>query len=387
MLRTALIALATIAATTGSTLAENGTFRFGGDVYTSGNQATISQPVENDVFAAGFNASVDATVKGDAHLAGFSVSVTGPVNGNVYAAGNSIVISGRIGADVNAAGSSVTLSGSTPIMGNARLVGANIDISKPIEGSLTSASASTTLNSAVAGDFFFAGETLSFGPNARVAGQVEITSSSDIAVPASVAPADRVTIKKVSQKELEKTGQQEPFAAPFWPGTSPLHGLFTALILTIVGGLWVVLAPRRSENSYIAARSRPLKALWFGILALAALFGLLPVAAISIIGLPLLPFVVLALIVMTILGYAAGGWYLGRQALTALSFMPAGRGGQVLAMAFGIVILLVLGIIPFAGWIVQFFAIMFGLGGMALAALTKNPSPHTDASNGQPLAA
>lgn len=372
MFRTILAALGAAALLSGSAVAQDGVFHLGGDVYASGNQATVLEQVENDVFAAGFNASVEGPVKGDVHLAGFSVSVAGPVEGNVYAAGNAVAISGPVGEDVNAAGSNITLSGAAPIKGNARLVGANIDISKPIDGSLTSASSTALLNAVVGGDYFYTGESLSFGADARVNGQIHITSSSDISVPASVAPADRVTIKKVAPEEIERLTDQQPFSAPFWPGSNIAQLALTALILTIVGGLWLLFAPRRSEHAYASARAHPFRSLLYGVIGLAALFGLIFVSAISIIGLPLVPLVILILVVMLMLGYAAGGWYLGRQALTSLSFMPQGRGGQVLAMALGIAVLLVLGIIPFAGWIIQVFAIMFGLGGMARAALDRD---------------
>ncbi|MDT9091248.1 hypothetical protein RSW97_25035, partial [Escherichia coli] len=58
------------------------------------------------------------------------------------------------------------------------------------------------------------------------------------------------------------------------------------------------------------ARSRPLRTIGLGILGFAAAIGLVPVAAITIIGIVLLPFIAIAAFIACVLAYLAGVYLL-----------------------------------------------------------------------------
>lgn len=346
-------------------------FDFGGDQYVAGDQSTISHQVANDAFAAGLNVDISAPITGDAHAAGASVTVSGPVSGNVYALGNSVTVSGAVGKDVTAAGATVTLSGNDPIAGNVRVSAGNITLSRPVTGNVLLAAGAATISAPIGGDLSFTGNSLDFTGNARVAGTVTIKTSSDITVPASVAPADRVTIEKVAPDQTgfgagEIAKQTMERATPGW-----LHLFVGPIVLFVVGVIWLALFRRRPVIAYQSAMTKPITSFALGVMGLAGFVGLIPVIAITLLGLPLVPIAVAVLILAVLIGYIAGTWFLATRVLDAFGFDYLGFGHRVVALAVGLIGAALLSLLPVLGWFIQLVFLFYGLGGIVLAALGR----------------
>lgn len=351
--------------------AEDERFSFGGDEYVAGNQSTIATPVARDAFAAGFNVHISAPVGGDAHATGFSVTIDGDVDGDIYAMGNSVTISGHVGQDVTATGTNVSITGTKGVAGNIRLAGANIVISAPITGSATLAGASATIGATINGDVFFGGDKISFTDRAIILGNVTIRSSSDVTVPESVASADRVTIEKIEPNEIAMSASDiaQQSIRGFWPVWMPvLAGL---AIFMLAGILWLALFPRRSLIAYRVAMAKPWKSLLFGVFSLATFMGLVPVVAMTVIGIPLVPVVIVALVIAGLIGYIAGTWFLATKVLAAFGIDSNTLINRVIALIVGLVAGWLLAIVPFLGWLIQLAFVFLGLGAITLAALAR----------------
>lgn len=345
--------------------------KFGGDVFIGADRPEILTSVPNDVFAAGYKPLVNTDVAGDVHAAGFEVSIEGPVAGNVYAFGNMVRINGTTGKDVTSSGSSVIINGT--VGGNVRAAGADVTINAPISGSVLIGAASFNLNAAVSGDLSFSGDRIEFGEGAKVDGQVLIRSNrDDIQVPAAVAPADRVTIQKVSTPDMvsgmgdiAKQTTQGLWIA--WASA-----LLLLLVLPIIGIIWLALFPKRSQIAYEVAIARPFKSIFIGLLGVAMFIGLIPVLGMTLIGIPLIPVAIVVLIVAVLLGYIAGAWFLAARVLEAFGFEGDTLIKRAIAMVAGIILAFILGLIPFIGWLIGLVFGFVGLGSILFAYIGRS---------------
>lgn len=346
-------------------------FSLGGDEYVAGNQVTLNAPVTHDAFAAGNSVSVMQPVTGDAHLAGNTVTLNGQVGGTVYAVGNNVSINAGVVDDVTAAGNNVSLTGERGVGGNVRLAGNAISIDAPVGGSALIAAQSVRLAAPVAGDFYFTGDRISFSDAAKIGGKVTIRTVSPANVPASVAPADRVTYERIQSPEI-MTGAGDiarQSVGGFWQFFLPALWFF--VVLVIIGVLWLALFRKRSAIAYRVAMGKPWKSLLYGIFSLSAFIGLVPVLAITVIGIPLIPIEIIVIVLAWLIGGIAGAYFVSMRVFSAFGMNDARMVNRLIALIVGIAVAWVLGLVPFLGWLVHLILLFLGLGGILLAALAR----------------
>jgi hypothetical protein len=138
-------------------------------------------------------------------------------------------------------------------------------------------------------------------------------------------------------------------------------------VSTLVLGLLLLLfAPALDGAIVDAVRRRTGAAIGFGV----AVFFLVPIAAVlllvTIVGIPLGLFVLLALALLYTVGFVAGAHALGR----LLVKPPTSR---FLAFIAGLAILRLVGLIPLVGSLVWLLAAIFGLGLLTVVARRRPP--------------
>ncbi|MEQ1902020.1 MAG: hypothetical protein ABL866_14955 [Devosia sp.] len=365
---TALTAVLCAAPMTAS--AEQVSLNFGGDTYSAGQTTTIADPVARDAFAAGSEVSLTAPVAGSAHLAGFNVTSNAEIGGDVYAMGYSVTVTNTVHGDVTAAGNLVTLRTSVPLPGNARLAGATILIDSPVEGSVLASAGSMTLNTAVTGDFSFFGDTLTFGPGAKVSGKLSIHAPAPVTVPESVASADRVSYQVLQRpdygSEAGKTAGTVINA--FWPV------LWAAVIgwgfLFVVGIAGIALLPRLTMSLEIVSVTRPIRKLGLGLLSFAAMIGLVPVALLTLIGIFVVPFVLIFVVLAISVAYLVGVYLVGVRIGAAFSPIDSNTK-RAIVLAVALVAGGLLTLVPFLGWFFTLAFLAYGFGIMSALTIAK----------------
>ena len=345
-------------------------YNFGGDKFAAGFNVVISKPVVEDIFAAGQSVIISATIGDDAHVAGNSVSINADVGGDVYAMGNNVTINAQIGDDLTAAGNLVNVTGSM-IAGNARLAGNEVIFNSPISGSLAIAANKASIDSVIEGDFNFKGNEINFLDGSKINGLVTISATSDVSVPASVASADRVTIKKIEKSDY--SGEMRDIAKDSLRGFFPdwMGKIVMLVVFFVVGIIWLAIFKIRSAIAYRVAVGSPIKSTFFGILALASFIGLIPVVAMSIIGIPLVPVAIVLLVLACLIGFIAGAYFIGSKVMSAFNIDLSLMGGKTIALIAGLVGAYLLGLIPFIGWLISLVIMFFGLGAISHAALAR----------------
>lgn len=341
----------------------------GGDLYVAGEAPGLGGGPVEDLFAAGQSLRPDLEVTGSAHLAGRRVSVRGPVGGNLYAAGQDVRVEAPVGGDATLAGYDVVVA--APVAGDLRAGASSIVVDSDVGGALLAAGERVEINAVVAGDARIRAEDLRFGPGARIEGELVLIAPEDVASPpASVVPPERLERRAAQGWGPEGWSLWSVFGAV----ASALFGV-TLLILAIQAAL-VAVAPRWSEEMAFDAADSPFRCLGAGFAALAALIGAVPLVAVTVIGAPLAPLILLAAVAAALGGYALGAWALGMTIWRWLDRAPPfGFWKRFGIAALGLALAAGLGMIPVLGWMLGVALTLAGLGAAAIDALGLRPSP------------
>lgn len=362
--------------------AQNQQFTLGGDRFGAGDQTGIDTPVQGDAFIAGSDVVLSAPVDGSAHMAGFNVNSNAAIGSNFYGAGFTVNITAPVDGNVTAAGRTVALSRAATVGGNVRIAGASVSLAPPVEGAVLVSAETLTLSGTIAGDFSFFGRTIEFAPGARIDGAVDIHAPEAIAVPASVAPADRVSYASLEDSSyVDHAGRTaETIMRGFWPMVAGFAAVL--IVLVLIGAILMAFFPRRLENMQLASEAKPLRSFGWGILTFAMLLGLVPLVAMTIVGILVVPFVVLAIVVCLGLAFVLGAYLVGTRVARTFAVIDTNLK-RLAVMAASLVAVVVLGLIPFIGWLLSLLVVTFGLGAAVRTMIAPRPDmPVTTAGAG-----
>lgn len=364
-------------------------FVLGGDVYSAGSSVALSEPAARDVILSGASVDVTARVEGDALLGGFNIDVEAPIGKDFYAAGFSVDVEQPVGEDVTAAGFNVRLRRDAVIGGNARLLGGSIAVEGPVAGSVLAAGGSVRIDSVISGDVRVATGNLSFGPDARINGTLTYSAPDPIEIADNVIAAERVVFQKLeapSASDMVDGAVREPLRG-FWPSFLGITFGFivTIAFLTLLAAVLLALAPVTVERLRRETAAAPFRSLGIGVLTLGALIGLVPVAAISIIGIPLIPVVVLAIMAMWIAGYLLAVYVVAWRIGGGFRDLPPNNGTRLMVILIGLGVAAVLNFIPFLGWLLNLALVLLGMGGIATQLLARVTQPAPQPETVQPI--
>jgi hypothetical protein len=350
-------------------MADTDEMTLGGDVYVGGS-GTTATAAARDLFVAGGTVTARGSAAGDGHFAGFDVGVETEVAGDVYAAGGAVTIRAAVGEDVTAMGMSVSLADSAGVGGNARLMGGSVVIEGPVAGALLATGGEVVIDAEIAGDVRVAAGELRFGPRARIGGRLDYAGPEELAIPATVIDPARVTFTRAAHMERMAEASREWGGReyPELPGAKAAFGFLVITIgfFVVLAAVALALAPDRVEAMRREALARPGVALLGGVVGLATVFGLVPVAAMTIVGIPLLPVVLLAALILWTLGYAFGVYVVALRVWTMMGGEEPAMAGRLGIYAAGLLVVALLNVVPFAGWALNFTLVLFGIGALAV---------------------
>jgi hypothetical protein len=144
---------------------------------------------------------------------------------------------------------------------------------------------------------------------------------------------------------------------------------FTFLIIGFLVAIAAVLfafAPRKMGVWTSESIASPVKSMTLGVLGLSASIGLIPVSAMTLIGIPLIPIAILVSVAIWIIGYIVGTYALAARITSAFREVPKSTGGRLLLLALAIVVATLLNFIPVIGWLINLALVFLGLGAMVL---------------------
>lgn len=354
--------------TAGPALADIERQAIGGDLYVAGS-GTADASAERDLFVAGGTVTARGTVGQDGHFMGIDIEIEAEVTGDVYAAGGTVTLRAPVGEDLTAAGFSLRTGEDSRVGGNARLAGGSVVVDGPVAGALLASGGEVALNAEIGGDVRILAGKVSFGEGARIGGRLDYTAPEEVAIPASVIDPARVSFTRSEEWEhmAEASRDWADREYPVLPGASAVFGflLVTIGFFVVLAAAALALAPERIEAMRREALARPWLALLGGVLGLATVLGLVPVAVMTVLGLPLLPAILLLALLLWILGYALGVYTVALRVWTGMGGAEPAMAGRLAVFAAGLLVAALLNAIPFAGWALNFTLVLFGIGAIA----------------------
>jgi len=354
----------------------------GTDTFIAASSGMPELQATGDVFASGGAVVTTGRVAGDAHVAGFDLDLEAAVAGDLYAAGASATLRAPVGGDLSMIGFSVRTANTAITTGNARMLGSTITIDGPVGGALAATGGEITLNAAITGDALLQGGTITFGPKARISGTLTYSAPEPVTIPAEVIPAAKVVYHKTPPM-AERFEDLHDWSAdwvddwaggdmPALPGTFALVSAFLVTLgfLVLLGGAMLAMAPQRVEALRQVAARRPALMVLLGVLGIASLMGLVPVAVMTVIGLPFVPIVVLAILVVWTLGYVFGAYVVALRLYQAFGArQDPGLGLQILLLGCGVLGFSLLNFVPLLGWMINLLLVLFGIGTLSTGVL------------------
>jgi hypothetical protein len=356
---------------------EDARLSLGSDSYLAGADIVADAPVAGDLFIAGAGVSATAPVAGSAHMAGRDVTLSAAVEGNLYAAGSSVTVDGPVSGNASLVGYRVAVE--APLGGNLRAAAQRVRIDAPVSGSALIGAERVDLDAAIAGDARIAAEEIDFGDGARIDGMLTVYSDRiDAAdIPASVIPAERITIELPAEWEgaWDSGTGRELRREAIWGAVGAF--LWGVALVAIASAILAALAP----ESLAAMRARILgragASLGFGFLAMSAALGACLLLAITGIGLLLVPLALAVTLLLWAAGYVVGAYAVGAGLWIGLRReAPFGILERGLAGALGAVIVGLVALIPIVGWLASILVMLAGAGALILGLF--RPAFHAD---------
>jgi cytoskeletal protein CcmA (bactofilin family)/uncharacterized Tic20 family protein len=320
------------------------------DLFATGQTVTVAGRVTGDVYATGQTVVVTGTVDGDLIAAAQQVVVDGTVNGNVRAAGGVITVNGHVVRSVSGLAQQVNISSGGRVDGSLLAAGETISTFGPVGRGVTAGGGTLQLGGPVGGKVVVWAQNLSFGPNTRIAGDLEYYSERQIETPSGTV-AGRVQYHQIEQQERQ---------APLLNGLFDFGGLILLFGSAILGSLVIILAPRASARAVELGRQQPLATFGLGLLVLCAA----PLAAlligVTLVGIPLAVAVAALYWLGLLLAWPALGLVVGTELARRVR---RGEPMPVLgALVVGLIVLHLVTHLPILGGLVAFLGLAFGLG-------------------------
>ena len=351
-------------------------FTHGNDVYVLGSGPVEAIAAKRDVFTAGKTVMLKGDAVGDIHAVGFNVDVESTVGGDLYAVGGTVTIRASVDEDISAAGFSVRTLSNAITKGNVRLVGETVTIDGPVLAALSVSGNEVILNAKISNDVLLVTNEITFGPEAQILGTLKYSAPEKITIPERVISPDRVSFEKLSgsnvYQEIRDNWYEHEY--PIFPTfLSLLTGFIIAITFMVaIGALFLTFLPKQTEDLRTSIMAFPGKIFLMGIAGLSMLFGVMPVTSMTIIGLPFIPFIILAIIVIWALGYTLGAYTISLWVWRAFGGPETPKTmSRLIALALAAIVIGILNFIPFIGWIVNYTLVLFGVGAITQCLFEK----------------
>ena len=350
------------------------------DLYVGSGEIYIDGAVKGDLIAFGGYVEINGIVEGDLIAAGGGVVIRGQVMDDARVAGGGIEVSGTIGDDLFAAGGGgqamgfpmqfggrsipqgIRIGNEAEIGGDGVIVGGGGRIDGHIGGNLWSAMGELELVGRVDGDAELQVGSLRVDEGSRVAGTLRYSSPDEASIPGEAAG------KITYDAPQAETAQSASLIGK-------IVGWFVRTLLILVGFAllgWLLLryAPALLTGPVAAIQEKPVEAGLYGLLAAALLIfipilsGLLVVLVWIFWGtfsaLTMAFFLLGTLALVWMLSPLVTGLWLGQRVLER-----AGREATLtVALLVGVFLLVVVGRVPFVGWLVYLLSFALALGGV-----------------------
>ena len=351
------------------------------DLYASGGKVLIDESVTGDVMVAAGSLIIGGSVGQDLHAAGGSVVVNAPVGDDLRAAGGDITLTSRVGGDLVVFGGSVTLTSGAVVEGDVVVGSGSLILAGTVQGDLRASSGTVDfsgtiggkarfegadelrLGGRVAGDTTFSSDRALVGPGARFGGDVAywLEGGEMEFAPGIVAGEARFDPSLKKRTPVVPMVREKPAAVA--GGLFGAFFAFTFLSGVVVLILLGIIFPRPFRRAGEVLHREFWKSTGVGFLSFLALPAAAILAMVTVVGMPVgaLLLSVFAFAVMfsrVVAALVLARWIERRR------YREWGRGGLLLAAVGLYLVIKLVGIIPFIGWLAVGLLVLASYGAL-----------------------
>ncbi len=329
----------------------------------SGDTVRVDGVINGDLLAAGQTVEVRGTVKGDLLTCAQRTVVSGTVEGHIFTLSRSLELRGELGRSLYGWVQSLRVD-SKGHVGDGIVVGAgDINLEGDVARSVTIFTGSADLSGNIGRELTMAGGHLTLTNTARVGGNLtaHVHRLQDVHV------ADGAAI--AGQRNIQLDVRKNRFTRPKFYFHQAL-GLVAAMLVGLLG---LVLFPGFFQASTQAVGSG-WRSLGLGVGVLAGAPLVIVVAAITLVCLPISLMLLAAYLTAIYLAKIWVGAFLGRAILRT---SEANKLNWLLGLLVGLVILTVVGFVPYLGGLIRLAVTCLGLGAFAWQLYRASRTPAT----------
>jgi hypothetical protein len=320
-------------------------------VLAAGNTVRVEGVVNGDLLAFGRTVEVRGTVKGDLVTCAQRTELSGTVEGHIYTLSHSLDMDGQLGHSIYGLVQSLRVDDRGRV-GEGIVVGTgDVSLEGVVKHSVNIFTSNGVVSGSIGRDLTMAGGSLTLTNTARVGGNL----SARVRQMKDVHIADGATI--VGTRDIQVRVRQSRFA-------HPRFYFYQAVWLAaamLVGWLGLVLFPGFFQASTQAVDSG-WRSLGLGVGVLAGVPAAIVVTAITLVGIPVSLMLLAVYLAAIYLAKVWVGAFLGQMLLK-----PAGatKSDWLLGLLVGLLILTIIGFIPYLGGLVRLGVVCLGLGAFA----------------------
>jgi hypothetical protein len=339
----------------------------GSNFFGAGGMLNLTEPVAGDAFLAGGHVSVASEVQGDLIVAGGELSVGGNIGDDLYAAGGNVKLDAIVAGNARIAGGEVAVGPATVVAGALSLTGGRVEFDGDTHDYLQASGATVRVNGVVHGDASVRAEEVEIGPDTRIGGRLIVHGASEPAIPEGAVITGGVEFHEISpDRYFEKTGDTVRMV---------VHGVGTVLWFAgvfLAGVLFLFVFPGLSSRAAEAIGREPLKSVGLGFAVLVCVPVIAVMLLITVIGIPLALLLLPLYLLLLFLGWVTTALFVGQKGLAAMrGSQPVTTGWRLLALFLALVLLWLLGHIPFVGGWIRFLALLAGIGALVWQAWSR----------------
>jgi len=326
------------------------------DYLAAGETVTVSGTVNGDVYLAGGNITVDGTINGDLLAAGGSVQIRGKVKNDIRVFGGTVTISAPVGGSITLGAGNVQITENAPVGGSIVAGTGNIEILAPVSKGITIGAGNVQINNSVGGNVIAGVGKLILGQSARIAGDVTYWSEEEAMLTGDATVGGQL-VRHLPPQAPKVPAKQ---VASAFAGLGIAWGFIEIIGTFILGLLVIALVPVYTKRTVETIVKKPWTALLVGFVAAIVIPIAILIVFITVIGIKVGLVLVALAGLLCIFTKVFAALFLGTKALGLLKQ----KENLYVSLAIGLFLFVILGFVPFLGWIIAAGLSLMGLGGI-----------------------
>ena len=360
------------------------------NIYRAGGNVRLTELVKGDFYAAGGRVTVDQSVEGDATLAGGAVTVRAAVGEDLRVAGGDINIESTVRGELYAYGGNITLSNAASISDAVTLYGGHINIEGKINGPLTVYAQKVVLNGEISRDVEINAQEIELGPRAklraalRYPGNAQFKTAEGAVIGGAITRGNAMNGRPDTHHDREWHGQMTG-SGYGWAATV-VGTLVSFIVLLATSALFLFVFSGFSHRASLRMLEAPWPALAAGMAVLLVTPMLAILLLITLIGIPLGIALMMLFPLMLLMGCVVGIFNISQRVQQAIQkeTTSATTAARLSFFALTLMLVMLLGSVPFIGSLIFFAIMLMGTGACALELYNQARSgrkpPAPDAS-------